>query len=161
MSWRDSQNGLSLAIATMRAAVIRPETLPARESIRTANRGQPRGIDQVFAAAEDPHPSRMLAQTPMARHHCELSALRMKTAKREMIKLLGPTALEKVIGGAATLNEGKPSPQGPERPRRSPARFRRLHARRGIRSKRCDWTYSLFAVCCLFRNNQYIARILP
>ena len=56
MFCRDSQNRLSLAIVAARAVDIRLATLPAGDPLEKRLRNQPRGIDQVFAAAKDLHP---------------------------------------------------------------------------------------------------------
>lgn len=59
MFCRDSQNGLSLAILAAFVVAIRSGTLPATDRSGKIRRSQPRGIDQVCAAGEDPHPSNL------------------------------------------------------------------------------------------------------
>ena len=54
---RDSQNGISLAIVAIRALVIRPRKLRFADRSGQGHRDQPREIDQVSIATEDPHPS--------------------------------------------------------------------------------------------------------
>ena len=56
MPCRESQNRGTLAIVDARAVAIRPRTLAGCDRSGYRLRNQPRGIDQVSAVAEDPHP---------------------------------------------------------------------------------------------------------